>query len=369
MRCGSSVHGETIKIDLNAPVQLRDMPAVGAQVWRWWLDEIGALLPPALRARLPKARPVVELKADGGEWRLTSGGQSFVLDPALADKDLTASVLTAVPEIMQAKLVAVLPAQGLLRRRIPMPLMPEASLHSAVELQIDRLSPFQADAVRFDARIHMRDAVEGTMLVDVAIAPRAPVELLEERLGALGLKPWRIDVASPEGDASGFDLRTRSVPAGGGRARLITLAFAAVAVVAWYFALYAWGAARERELNAWRATIDELRPVAARSAALRRALEGLAEPQRVAAAHVPGLALNPLLEATNLLPDDVRLSEFRLTGDMIDLTGLSADPPGLIAKLEASKLFKDVKFHSPVTRRPDLGKDRFEISMKLERGR
>jgi hypothetical protein len=59
----------------------------------------------------------------------------------------------------------------------------------------------------------------------------------------------------------------------------------------------------------------------------------------------------------------------RLTGDAIELTGFAADAPGLIAKIEASKLFKDVKFRSPVIRRAELSKDRFEMSLRLEGAR
>jgi hypothetical protein len=50
----------------------------------------------------------------------------------------------------------------------------------------------------------------------------------------------------------------------------------------------------------------------------------------------------------------------------IELAGLANDAAALISTLEASPLFKDVKFRSPVMRRPETNKDRFEISLNLE---
>lgn len=357
----------TIFVDLNRQVGLAELPALGTRVLSWWWGELSGMLPAAVARLVPKSVPPSMLFVEGDAWRVVSAtGTAQSLDAKATDQELTAQLLQAGPGL--SKLSVVLPNERVLRRRVTLPVIADARLRSAVELQIDRLSPFQSDAVRFDARASSRDNVEGAMVADVVIIPRAPVDALEQRLSALGLKPQTIDVAGPDGEPSGFNLSTRGAPGDGRRASLITLAFAAVAVLAWYLAFYAWGAARERELAGWRATVEQLRPVAARSAALRRELEGLIEPQKIAQGHKPGHALNPLLELTKLLPADVRLSEFRLSGDTIDLTGLGADPPSLIGKLEASPLFKDVKFRSPVTRRPDLSKDRFEISMKLAAG-
>lgn len=360
---------KTIVIDLNRQVSWTELPALGARVLRWWWDELSAMLPAPLARLLPKSTPPSTLYIDGTNWRIVSAsGTTRDLDAAANDAEMAVQILEAATGTSLSNLSVVLPNERVLRRRVTLPMIADAKLRSAVELQIDRLSPFQSESVRFDARAHARDAIEGTMVADVVIVPRAPVDALEQRLTALGLKPIAIDVATSEGTPSGFDLRNRTVATSGRRELMVTAAFAAVAALAWYLAFASWGAARERELASWRATVESLRPVAARSAALRRELESLVEPQKIAQAYIPGRALNPMLELTRLLPADVRLSEFRISGDTVELTGLAADPPSLIAKLEASPLFKDVKFRSPVTRRPDLGKDRFEIAMKLAGG-
>lgn len=359
----------TITLDLNA-VRLADLPALGARAFDWWINELAELAPSWARARLPKAKEAASLHVSGNAWRIISNGDeapALELDASVSDKEIADRILQAAPNFSLSRLTVVLPRASVLQRRIELPVMGDANVRSAVELQIDRLLPFRADAVRFDARVRERDAVEGTMLVDVVATPKAGIEALEQRLTTLGLKPAAIDIDSGNGGRSGFDLRAPVVEQTGTTALLTTLGFAAAAMLAWYLAFYAWGAAREREIQSWQASIAELQPVAAHSADLRRQVEGLIAPLQMARTHEAGAALKPLTELTNLLPDSVRLVEFRLTDDTIELTGLASEAPKLITILEASKLFKEVKFRSPVTRRPELNKDRFEISMKIER--
>ncbi|MCE9524159.1 MAG: PilN domain-containing protein, partial [Alphaproteobacteria bacterium] len=359
----------TITVDLSAPSRVADLPVLARRVFDWWLGELVALAPAWLTSRLPKPSEVALLFVRGENWRIVPGtdaAQAFELEAGVSDKEIADRILQIAPNFSLSRLVIVLPAQSVLRRRIELPLMPDASVRSAVELQIDRLSPFKADAVRFAVRVLERDVIEGKLSADVAIAPRAPVEQLEARLSALGLKPVAVDVEGGNGERSGFDLRAGDRTQGSQRAMLVTAALICGALLIWYLAIYAWGAARERQIAGWQSAVADLRPVAERSALLRRQLDGLIEPLAMARQHKAGLTLALLSELTQLLPDGARLTELRITGDTVDMTGLALDPPSLISKLEASKRFKDVKFRSPVTRRPEVGKDRFEISMKLE---
>lgn len=363
------VSDRTITIDLKASARVADLPSLARRVFDWWIGELLALAPGWLTARLPKRTEVALLFLRGETWRIvpgTDGAHAIELDASADDKDIADRILEMVPEFSLSRLAVILPSGMVLRRRVELPLMSDAALRSAVELQIDRLSPFKTDAVRFGVRVHERDALAGKLVADIAIAPRAAVEQIEARLDALGLKPAAVDVETGNGERAGFDLRAAAPANAAQRARLITAAMACVAVLMWYLAIYAWGAARERDVAGWQAAVADLRPVAERSAILRRQLDGLIEPMTIAGKHKPGSTLALVAELTELLPDGARLIELRITGDAIDMTGLALDPPALISKLEASKRFKDVKFRSPVVRRPDLGKDRFEIAMMLE---
>ncbi len=295
--------------------------------------------------------------------------RALELDASADDKGLADQILQAAPDFSLSRLTVLLPKTTVLCRRIEMPVMADGDLRSAVELQIDRLSPFRADAVRFGVRVVDRDRVEGKTTVDVAIAPLALVEAVEQRLRAMSLTPTAVDVDGGNGARMGFDLRAPKLAGTPRKALLINLGFVCGAALAWYVAGVSLDAARGREIEGWQARIAELRPLAQRSASLRQQLEAMTQPFAMARAHRPGLTLEIVDALTKLLPDSARLTELRLTGDAIELTGFASDAPGLIAKVEASKLFKEVKFRSPVMRRPELNKDRFELSMRLEAAR
>jgi general secretion pathway protein L len=369
---GSLVSDRTITIDLNAPVRVSDAPGLLRRVAAWWLAQLKALAPDWARRIFPEHAPSATLLVSGSRWRVVPGeehGTAFDLDVSADDRGLAEQILQAAPAFSLSRLTTLLPKGGVLCRRIAMPIVADDALRSAVELQIDRLSPFKSDAVRFDVLVVDRDRVEGTCTVDVAIAPLALIEAVEGRLHALALMPAAVDVDAGNGAGMGFDLRARKQGATPHRTLLVNVGFAFGAILAWYIAGVSWDAARAREIEGWEARIAELRPSAQRSAMLRQQLDGMTQPLAIARALRPGLTLEIVNGLTQLLPDNARLTELRLTGDAIELVGFAEDAPGLIAKIEASKLFKDVKFRSPVTRRPELNKDRFEMSLRLESAR
>ena len=368
----SPVAERPLSIDLNAPVHLADLPGFARKAFWWWAGEMSALLPGVTRRMMPKAPEVATLQIVDDKWQITGGdGQTapLVIDHTQDDRGVADQILRSAPNFSLSQLVILLPAAQVLRRRLDLPLLPGRQLLSALELQVDRLTPFKPETVRLAVKVVARDAVEGKVTADCAITPRGPVDALEERLSRLGFKATKIDVADADGHPSGFDLRVPDEQAASQRPWLIKLGLAAGVIACWYFAGTMWDVARQQELDSWQARIDGLRPQAVRSAAMRQRLEGLTEPFEIARRHHPAAVLSPIKELTNIVPDTARLTEFAYTADGIDIAGLASDASALIPMIEASPMFRDVKFRSQVMRRPESNKDRFEISLKLEKGK
>ena len=359
-----------ITIDLNAPVRIADVPDLARRFFRWWVGEIAELAPGWAQGLFPKPVALSTLYVREGLWHIVPAlpdTQALDIDSSQDDKGIADQILQAAPNFGLAELAVVLPSSTVLRRRIELSMMPEHQVLSAVELQIDRLTPFKSDAVRFAVRIAARDAIEGKLSVDAAITPRAAVDGLEQRLTRLGFKASVIDFEDVAGERAGFNLRAAQPPASQ-RSTVIKAGLVVAAICSWYFAGVLWDAAREREVEAWRLRIVELRPLALRGAALRQQVEGMTQPIAIAQRHKPGVVLGSLKELTALLPDTARLTEFRYSSDGIELAGLANEATQLISKIDSSKLFNNVTFRSPVLRRPESNKDRFEISLKVERG-
>jgi general secretion pathway protein L len=72
-----------------------------------------------------------------------------------------------------------------------------------------------------------------------------------------------------------------------------------------------------------------------------------------------------LKELSELIPTDAYLTSFNLRSDRVTLDGFARSASDLIAALEKSRHFKDVKFTSPTTRSGD--KERFSLVAEVER--
>jgi general secretion pathway protein L len=362
------VADKTITIDLSAPSRLSDLPAIARAFFGWWGSELASLLPGSFAGKTA-ARPRTRLMAAAKTWRLETSGpdaRTLVLDPDADDHAIAEQIMREGGAFELAGLDVLLPQGDVLIRRVELPSMADRSLHDALELQIDRLSPFTANTARIAYRRVGHDHEAGKLAVEVAIVPNVRIEPLERRLQALGLKPGAIDIEDAAGGPSGFDLRKPPSADERRRTRVLNLSLALIAAVVWVLALNAWGNAGESERASWNARIAELRPAAERSAAIRRRVEALIEPIAIANAHDPARTLNVLDQLTRILPNDTRVLDFKLDGTRIEIAGLTSNAPDLIGKLEAAPAFKGVKFVSPVMRRAETTQDRFEIAMELD---
>jgi general secretion pathway protein L len=355
-----------LTIDLRAPVQLADVPSLAGGFVAWWRDELVSLWPG--RKATPRAGEDLFLFPRGERWFLKTPDriEPVSLDTRLDDAALADRMFDAARGAPLSGLKVVLPREHVLLRRLELPVMSPVRLRQAVELQIDRISPFKADAVRYAHRVAGRDPERHLAAVDVAIVPHARLQPVEARLRGLGLVPAGIDVEAEGGVAEGFDLREPPSVDDVRRKRNRNLFLGAAAVCIWVLAFYAWSDAGAREESAWQEQIDQLRPAAERSAALRRQVQGLAGPIAAANARDPAAMLEVLSELTRVVPDSVRVLELKIEGGSVRIAGLADSAPALVGVLEQSALFADVKAVSAFVRRPDSGKDRFDIAMRLE---
>jgi general secretion pathway protein L len=356
---------EPLTIDFATPAQIADVPGLVSRFFSWWTAELRAMLP--FGAARPPARGTL-LYAHKDRWFLlqAAADRPVALNPAASDGALADQILRVAHGAPLSGLTLLLPREHVILRRLELPQMSTANLRQAVELQVDRLSPFKSDAVRVAARSAGYDAEKGAMLVDVAIAPLIRVQPIEQRLRALGLGAAAVDVEGEDGTPQGFDLAEPPSADEVRRRRTLNIGLAVVAVAVWGFAFYAWNRAGEREIADWESQIAALRPAAEQSVALRNRLEGMTAPIGAARAHQPSAMLDVLQQLTRVLPDTCRVVDLRVEGNVVQLSGLSPSAPELVGLLEKSDAFSNVKFVSPVVRKAQSTLERFEIAMQRE---
>lgn len=257
--------------------------------WRWWRDEMAALVPTRWRAQPP---------------RVAWDGAADLAD-------------------LPARAALELPADAALTRRIETPLMSRQELDGMIALEARRLMPLAGEGAVLAARIAARQADRARMTVDLASLAPAQVEDLATALATAPVRPAA--VLAPLPDKSGaIDLlpaltRAGVLPAAG---RATAIAWIAVAFLfALNLGVLVWR--DSASVDALQAMVDDQRggtAIAARVIARMRAQDAVVADLAAARRTREPLALMGRLAGA--LPRGTWLRRFSLSGDTLRLTGM-----------------------------------------------
>ena len=341
---------------------------IGAILLRW-IEVLAALFTDG-RA-LWQARRSIRVTCEAGRFLVRRPGAAA--DRALAN----VAIGTRIPNETLGSLrhhfiVFELPIDKVVARRLTIPMQAREFMAGIVANQIERLSPWPLAHAIYGFDGVPSENEPGLLDVCVMIASRANIEAICAELTTSGLPPHRISVRMHAGvDAHLVPLWTRSTQAGEGRFRqlprmigagLATMVLLSAGVSLW--SLYS--------TNAIWAEHDE---IAGRANALRRhdqisqkprELTSLPPAQRAWALKEDSpVAVLTLDALTRAIPDRAYLTELRLEDATLHMTGLAADPPSLIAALERSRHFSDVRFFAPTVKSEIGGLYRFSIVARV----
>lgn len=237
------------------------------------------------------------------------------------------------------------PEHLVLQRSLELPLATERNLRAVLAFEMDRYTPFKADAVYYGHAVTARDPAKRTLRVLLTVVPRSAV-----------------DSAAQAVQAGAMRLTLQGAREGRGLRRAAVLGVAALAGLAAALALPVLGKrdeaeALEAEIRAVRR--EALAAEAARGELERRLAEARALPER---RRQRPPAIEVLRELTALLPDHSWLSHVELAGARVRLRGESRNAAELVGALEKSALFADPSFDGSVTRSPGAERERFSLS-------
>ena len=330
-----------------------------SEFFSWWIRQLSELLPARLRraadgsavtrvSLLGGAIPAIEIAAVGRRGALT------LCHAALDEAGLAQARAALAGKRRPAPVVLRLPEAALLEREVVLPLAAERDPEAVLGYEMDRLTPFRAAEIVWQASALKRDRARNRLSLRLSLVPRSLLAPALAPLARIGLAPDFVEAPAPGGGWR----RIALAAAGAGRTdrRILRLAAALVFLLA----MIAAGLPFARQSFAERA-------VAARIAALRpRVAEVLALHERAGSEAggsdaIAGLAArvgNPLAvlaALTDILPDDTYLESLTLSDRRLAMTGRSAAAARLIALLAANPLFRNPAFAAPVTRVPDEG--------------
>ncbi|HZT89843.1 MAG TPA: PilN domain-containing protein [Stellaceae bacterium] len=360
---------------------LNGVVAPARRFFHWWGGELAALMPDRLR-ELSRGRGQLvlalgETSEPLGIFAESSGALTPLARFTEAGAGNDAAAIGRIlrrPEIArpiahgQVALCLRLPARWALCRVIELPLAADENLAEVVGFELDRHTPFRAEQVYFSYRVLVRDVAAQSLRVEVTVVPRTIAESARQVARELGWAAERLDVAAAGSfEAQSGNLLASAAPesrlAQGRFSYFLAAAAAGLALVA----LVLPTAVAMREAATMADEVAAAAPQARAAAAIRRQIDALRASQDFLLdrkLRSPTIS-NLLAVITRLMPDDAWLSELRVRGTEVELSGVAASASGLIAVLEQSGKFRDTTFRSPVTPDPATGRERFSIAARL----
>lgn len=321
----------------------------------WWARQMTDLLPRRWGAGARFADAVVLRPVEGGGV-LSAALRRRGTETALGRIEPGGAVLRRLRGRRGLPAILALPDGALLQQQASLPMAAERDLGAVLGHEMDRLTPFKGADLFWTWRIEGRNRVTDRLLVRLLLVPRAAAAASIAALGAAGLVPVAIEVATP----GGVEHLPMSAPGNGpgagpgarpwGRSG-VRVASAACGVLA--VAVCAVPVVRqERAIGRTEKEIAELEPrVAAVDALRRRLASNAAGADLFAAEHSRvGSPLQALSAVTAALPDDTFLTSLAMRGRAVSLSGQSAAAVKLIGLLTDSPDLKDPAFDAPVTR-------------------
>jgi general secretion pathway protein L len=265
-----------------------------------------------------------------------------------------------------------------LRRRLTLPAAVEDNLRATIGYDLDRLTPFKAEDVAFDAAVVERDSARRTIGVDLVAVRRRALEQAIALARSFGANVVAVVPGAPQDAATSpvnlLAPEDRAVAGGFLRwhvlaplALLCALVVAIIVVPLWQKREYAIAMMNAADQAAIRAQIsDRLRSEVDRMVgeynfALERKFT------------TPGVA-QVLNELTKLLPDDTWLTQFEVKSTIrgkttqreVFMRGESANAGKLISLLENATLVGHAAPRSPTTKLQPGPGESFDIGAQLK---
>jgi len=250
---------------------------------------------------------------------------------------------------------------------LTVPAAAQRHLEDMLGFELDRETPFSRDEIHWDYRIVRRDKVRGTILVDLAVVPRASVDPALASLRSAGFIPVGIEAGDGEDGAVTIRLehgggrpdwwRERSLVPVAGLACILTLAALVTPFLRQHDAL----ASVERMIEQSTASAKE-------AASLRQRLDQRAATVADVSAERErsGSALAALAAVTRALPDDTYLTALNVHQGRVVITGLAPSAATLVRSISQTGGLSDPAFESQVVTNESGGVEAFRISVSVK---
>ena len=340
------------------------------ELWVWWSGEIFAILPENLRDAIAQRRQKLFLETDGQALQLSLGSWGSRQEVGQAPLTAPAEAQEKLPRDAQ-QTILLMPEGKVLTRSLTLPLATEENLHEVLGFEMDQHTPFNAAKVYYDFVVTGRDSARQELLVDLVYSPCSEVDPLLEAIAGHDLD---VDVVTSRG-RDGSNLRSVNLlPEELRHSRRVSPRRLNVALAALCAALLVVAIAlpilqKNEALALLEEQVQAAAAVAREGNQVRRDLEKMADASRFLLEKKRSeiMAVTLLDEISRIIPDHTWVLRLDISATEMQVQGQSEASASLIALVEASPLFENASFRSPVVQVPGTDADRFHLSADIVR--
>jgi general secretion pathway protein L len=330
-----------------------------------WTGSVAAAVIASVN-RIVSPRVVRLIEGDDGRFAVEAPGKGDNVPSTIAFADGAAPSGLA-PAIRGSRVEIVLQPKRFLFRPLELPARAADFIEGIVRAQIDRLTPWSASEAVFGCTVPTAGGGE-SITTTIAATTRKAVTGYVQAVSVF--HPSAVAILTEVREAGGVRVRVFEQSARGSLdaaklSRMLQLALGAAAVAAVVsLAASTWIA------SSLGAQEDEVaRQISERRAAIRAGADG---GDRSPAAvlerrkYQTPASVIVLETLSQVLPDNTYVTELHLTGNKLQISGITTDAPSLISLIEQSRHFTRATFYAPTTRSPSDPGERFHIEAQVE---
>lgn len=335
------------------------------EFWAWWSGELFELLSEKMQKAILQRQQKLYVEVDRDKFLLSLGNHVTRQEVLRLPVDTLNVENADIPREVQ-QTILLLPGDKVLSRQISLPAAAEENLREVLGFEMDLHTPFKVSEVYYAYTVVGRDSERQTVTVDLVYAPRGAVDSLVEGATSLGLKT---DIVTCRRRDNNNLQPVNLLPKEMHRARRLdiknlNLALTALLAVLIVAAITIPLIQKNRAIEAMEVQVQAAAAEAREGSELRQNLEKMAEASRflVEKKASETLTVELIDEISRLLPDHTWVSRADLSTSELQLQGQSLASASLIATIESSPRFENVRFRSPVVQINGTDRDRFHLS-------
>lgn len=345
--------------------------------FRWWLRELGFLVPEKIRQLVNEKQGFIIVRPEGNQLALTYVANELAEPLAILERNASGiaqykALLAKDERLAKANLILRLTAQQAIQKELVLPAAVKGNLFQVVTYELDRYTPFKAEQVYFSVKQLEAEHEPGQIRVMLVLTPREMLDALYEDVKAMGMSPLFVDYEAMPNDLEhryeGYNLlrdtlreKTANTPRliYSGLIAAVFLLLAAVLVSPVWF--------EYRSVNALQEKIDTLEKDAKDVKALQLEIDAMIDETRllIAEKSAAPTVVDMLNSLSTIMKDDTWLSYAQYSDGNLQIQGESPAASALIGVLEDSELFANARFVSPVTQDKISKQERFQITVDV----